>query len=38
MKWFDKYFDWLEARPLSQYCAGVVLAFVIAVVVTECVG
>lgn len=38
MKWFDKTFDWLEARPLWQIFAGVVLAFFMLVTISECVS
>lgn len=29
MKWFDRAFDWLEQRPLSQIVVGVLLVFLI---------
>jgi hypothetical protein len=38
MKLFDRVFDWLEARPLYQIFAGVVLAFFLLVAITECAG
>jgi hypothetical protein len=36
MKWFDRAFDWLEQRPLSQICAGVLLTFVFLAAISEC--
>lgn len=36
MKWFDRTFDWLEARPLYQIVVGVLLTFVILVAINEC--
>lgn len=38
MKYFDKAFDWLEARPLWQIFAGVALAFFMLVAISECVS
>lgn len=38
MKWFDKAFDWLEVRPLWQISAGVLLAFVFLVAISECMS
>lgn len=35
MKLFDRAMDWLERRPLSQICLGVLLAFALLVAVTE---
>lgn len=35
MKWFDRAMDWLEARPLYQIAAGVVLVFGILVLWSE---
>lgn len=36
MKWFDRAMDWLETRPLSQICLGVLLAFVIIALLAGC--
>lgn len=35
MKLFDRVMDWLEARPLYQIFAGVLLTFAFLVVMTE---
>ncbi len=36
MKYFDRFFDWLETRPMYQIFIGVLLALFILAAISEC--
>lgn len=35
MNWLNNFLDWLEDRPLSQFCVGLILAFLALLILVE---